>query len=79
MLVKNRDAETAFEMAMKLVSTELAQDKDFRDRVWDKCHTDPTIPSLVVRYLVSDFGYAPKALYNLHAKLVEVVSTEGTK
>lgn len=74
MLVKNKDAEMAFDMAMKLVSTELAQDESFQDKVWDKCHTDPMITSLVVRYLVSTSAYAPKALYNLHTKLVEVVS-----
>jgi hypothetical protein len=68
-----KDAEMAFDMAMKLVSTELAQDEDFRDKVWDKCQ-DEVVHSLVVRYLVSTSDYAPKALYNLHTKLVELVS-----
>lgn len=69
----------AFDMAMKLAGTELARDEAFQDRVWDKCHTDQNIQSLVVRYLVSTSAYAPKALYNLHTRLAELVSTEGDK
>lgn len=79
MQVKNKDAELAFEMTMKLAGTEFAQDEAFQDKVWDKCHTDQNIQSLVVRYLVSTSAYAPKALYNLHTRLAELVSTEGAK
>jgi hypothetical protein len=77
--VKNKDAEMAFEMAMKLAGNELAQDEGFYGRVWDKCHTDQTIQSLVVRYLVSTSAYAPKALYNLHTRLAQLINTEGAK
>lgn len=77
MQVKNKDAEMAFDMVMKLAGTELAQDEAFQDKVWDKCHADQNIQSLVVRYLVSTSAYAPKALYNLHTRLAEVLLEES--
>jgi hypothetical protein len=70
MNVRNKDAETAFEMAMKLVSN---PSEEVRQAVWDKCHKDETIQRAVSLYLYSSFDYAPKALYKLHTKLVELV------
>jgi len=70
MNVRNKDAETAFEMAMRLVSNPTAK---ISQAVWDKCHKDETIQRAVSLYLYSSFDYAPKALHKLHTKLVELV------
>jgi len=70
MNVKNLDAETAFEMAMKLVSN---PSEEVRQVVWDKCHKDETIQRAVSLYLYSSSDYAPKALYKLHTKLVALI------
>jgi hypothetical protein len=70
MNVRNKDAETAFDMAMKLVSN---PSEEVRQAVWDKCHKDETIQRAVSLYLYSSFDYAPKALHKLHTKLVELV------
>jgi hypothetical protein len=70
MNVRNKDAETAFEMAMKLVSN---PSEEISQAVWDKCHKDETIQRAVSLYLYSSFDYAPKALHKLHTKLVELV------
>jgi hypothetical protein len=70
MNVRNKDAETAFEMAMKLVSN---PSEEISQAVWDKCHKDETIQRAVSLYLYSSFDYAPKALHKLNTKLVELV------
>jgi hypothetical protein len=70
MNVRNKDAETAFEMAMKLVSNPSGR---VSRAIWDKCHKDETIQRAVSLYLYSSFDYAPKALHKLHTKLVELV------
>ncbi len=70
MNVKNLDAETAFEMAMKLVNEPSAE---VRQAIWDKCHKDESIQRAVSLYLYSNSNYASQALYKLHTKLVELV------
>jgi hypothetical protein len=70
MNVRNKDAETAFDMAMKLVSN---PSEEISQAVWDKCHKDETVQRAVSLYLYSSFDYAPKALHKLHTKLVELV------
>lgn len=70
MNVKNLDAETAFEMAMKLVNEPSAE---VRQAIWDKCHKDETIQRAVSLYLYSTSNYASQALYKLHTKLVALV------
>lgn len=73
---RNRDAETAFEMAMKLMTTNgQSVSEQVRQSVWDKCHADTELQTLVSRYLVSDFSYAPKALYKVHQRLMEVAQS----
>lgn len=70
MIVRNKDAETAFEMAMKLVDVPTAE---ISQSVWDKCHKDESVQRAVSLYLYSSFDYAPKALHKLHTKLVALV------
>jgi hypothetical protein len=72
MIVRNKDAETAFEMAMKLVDTPTAE---ISQSVWDKCHKDESVQRAVSLYLYSTPNYAPKALHKLHTKLVELVQS----
>jgi hypothetical protein len=71
MIGRNKDAETAFEMAMKLLNT---PSEEVQQQVWDKCHADEVIQRAVRLYLYSEPSYTPKALYNLHQKLAELVS-----
>lgn len=70
MNVRNKDAETAFEMAMKLVEAPTAE---IRQAVWDKCHKDESIQRAVSLYLYSTPSYASQALYKLHTKLVALI------
>jgi hypothetical protein len=71
MIGRNKDAETAFEMAMKLLNN---PSEEVQQQVWDKCHADEVIQRSVRLYLYSEPSYTPKALYNLHQKLAELVS-----
>lgn len=71
---RNRNAETAFDMAMKLVGGNGQEvSAEVRQSIWDKCHADTELQTLVSRYLVSDFSYAPKALYKVHQRLMGLV------
>jgi hypothetical protein len=71
---RNRDAEMAFEMALKLLGAESASSPGVRDTLWEKCHSDKALRDAVTLYLASSPSYAPKALYKLHTELVRVVS-----
>jgi hypothetical protein len=71
MIGRNKDAETAFEMAIKLLTN---PSEEVQQQVWEKCHADKTIQHAVSLYLYSSPSYAPKALYKLHQKLAEVVA-----
>lgn len=72
MNVRNKDAETAFEMAMKLVE---APSAEVKQAIWDKCHKDEAVQRAVSLYLYSTPSYASQALYKLHTKLVELVQS----
>ncbi len=73
---RNIDAETAFSMAMKLVEASgQSVSEQVRQSVWDKCHADTTLQTLVSRWVYSSFDYAPKALYKVHTRLMEVVQS----
>lgn len=69
---KNLNAETAYAMALKLIDN---PSEEVSKRIWDKCHADKAIQDAVSLYLYSTFDYAPKALYKLHTKLVELVQS----
>lgn len=75
MIGRNKNAETAFAMAMKLVGGDTQQvSEETQQAIWDKCHADKSIQDAVQLYLYSTPAYQPKALYKLHQKIVEVVS-----
>lgn len=74
---RNRDAETAFQMAMTLATANgQSVSEGVRQSIWDKCHADTELHTLVSRYLISDFSYAPRALYNLHQRIMEIIKQE---
>lgn len=75
MIGRNKNAETAFAMAMKLVGGDTQQvSEETQQAIWDKCHADKSIQDAVQLYLYSTPAYQPKALYKLHQKIVEAVS-----
>jgi hypothetical protein len=73
MPVRNRSAEMAFEMIIKLAGSQVI-DEARRQELWDKCHADRTIQDAVSLYLYSTGSYADKALHKLHKKLMEVIT-----
>jgi hypothetical protein len=73
MPVRNRDAEMAFEMAVRLLSTNGSQvTEEQRQAVWEECHRNSNLQNRVVRYRVATSDYAPKALVELHRELMKV-------
>lgn len=74
MIGRNKNAETAFAMAIKLVGGDSQQvSEEVKQAIWDKCHSDRSVQDAVQLYLYSTPEYQPKALYKLHRKIVEVV------
>jgi hypothetical protein len=75
MVGRNKNAETAFAMAIRLVGGPTQQvSEEVQERLWDKCHADKSLQDAVQLYLYSTPAYQPKALHKLHQKIVEVVS-----
>jgi len=68
---RNKDAETAYAMAMKLLGATASS-----DAVWDECHSNAELQRLVSVYVYSTPQYAPKALHKIHTKLMEVFGNE---
>lgn len=68
---RNKDAETAYAMAMKLLGADASSDD-----VWAECHKNEELQRLVSVYVYSTPQYAPKALHKIHTKLVEVFGNE---
>ncbi len=70
MIGRNKNAEMAFEMAMKLVAenkTELTDSQ--RYQIWTDCHNNKTILDAVNLYLYSTPNYAEIALAKLKGVL----------
>jgi hypothetical protein len=72
MEVRNKDAELAVDMAVKLIGKTLPEET--LDKIWDKCHESEKIQNAVQAYLVASFRYAPTALHKLHTLLMEEFS-----
>jgi hypothetical protein len=70
MPVRNRDAEMAYEMAMKLLGANTTEEQ--RQSVWEECHRNKKLQDVVVRYRVATSDYAPKALVAIHRELMRV-------
>jgi hypothetical protein len=68
---RNKDAETAFAMAMKLFGAENYSEHT-KSAFWAECHNNKELQRLVSLYVFATPKSAPTALYNVHAKLVEV-------
>lgn len=68
---RNKDAETAFAMAMKLFGEENYSEHT-KSAIWAECHSNKELQQLVSYYVYATPKYAPTALYNIHTKLVEV-------
>lgn len=71
---RDRDAEMAFIMALKLLGEESAYNKDLVERLRAKCYADTQLRDAATIYLASSPSYQPKALYKLHTELARVVS-----
>ena len=69
---RNRNAEMAFEMAVKLLGGSTALSEARLTELWDTCHSNTELQDSVSLYLASSSDYAPKALHKLHTKLAEV-------
>lgn len=69
---RNRYAETAYVMAMRL----LENDTSRSDEVWEECYNNAELQHLVSVYLYSTPKYASQALYKVHAKLMELFANE---
>lgn len=69
---RNRNAETAYVMAMKLLNDDTSRS----DEVWDECFANTELQDLVSVYLYSTPEYAPMALYKIHTKLMELFGNE---
>lgn len=72
---RNKDAETAFAMAMKLLGEDNYTDYT-KSAIWAECHKNEELQRLVSVYVYSTPQYAPKALYKIHTKLMEVFVNE---
>ena len=68
---RNKDAETAFAMAMKLFGEENYTDST-KSAFWAECHSNKELQRLVSLYVYSTPKSQLKALHNVHTKLVEV-------
>jgi hypothetical protein len=68
---RNKDAETAFAMAIKLLGAD-NQSEDTKSAVWAECHNNKELQRLVSLYVFATPSYAPTALYKVHTKLMEV-------
>lgn len=73
MPVRNRNAEMAFEMAVKLASNGLPVSEATRENLWAKCHADQALLSAVSLYRACNSDYSDKALVKLHQELARVV------
>lgn len=68
---RNKDAETAYFMAMRLLGEENYTDSS-KSAIWKECHENKELQRLVSNYVYSSQRYATKALNKVHAKLMEV-------
>jgi hypothetical protein len=68
---RNKDAETAFAMAMKLFGEE-NYSVHTKAAFWAECHSNKELQRLVSLYVFATPKSAPTALYNVHTKLMEV-------
>lgn len=68
---RNKDAETAFAMAMKLFGAENYSEMT-KSQFWKECHENKELQRLVSVYTYATPSYAPMALYKVHTKLMEV-------
>ena len=71
---RDRDAEMAFTMALKLLGAESAHNSELVERLRAKCYADTQLRNAATVYLASSPSYQPKALYKLHTELARVVS-----
>lgn len=68
---RNKDAETAFAMAMKLFGAENYSEMT-KSQFWKECHENKDLQNLVSLYVFATPKSAPSALYKVHSKLMEV-------
>ena len=68
---RNKDAETAFAMAMKLFGADNYTDST-KSAFWAECHSNTELQRLVSLYVYATPKSQLKALHNVHTKLVEV-------
>ena len=68
---RNKDAETAFAMAMKLFGEDNYTDST-KSAFWAECHSNTELQRLVSLYVYATPKSQLKALHNVHTKLVEV-------
>ena len=68
---RNKDAETAYAMAMKLLGEQDYTDSS-KSAIWKECHENKELQRLVSVYTYSTPSYQPVALYKVHTKLMEV-------
>jgi hypothetical protein len=71
---RDRDAEMALIMALKLLGAESANNAELVERLRAKCYADTQLRNAVAIYLASSPSYAPKARHKLDTELVRVVS-----
>jgi len=69
---RNKSAETAYAMAVKLLGATEQTSKSSLAYVWRECHDSQELQKLVDTYLYSTPSYAPKALYKVHTKLMDM-------
>lgn len=74
MPVRNRDAEMAFEMAVKLISNGLPVAEETREKLWTACHSNQSLLNAVALYRACNSDYSDKALVKLHRELMKVVT-----
>lgn len=68
---RNKDAETAFAMAMKLFGAENYSEHT-KSAFWAECHNNKELQRLVSLYAYATPKSALTALHNVHTKLMEV-------